>query len=144
MEEHNTHFLFNLQLIFGGRMYTNFGIEILWVLFLLSGFVFFCSYDLGLCYCVPMIWVHLLVYFYSNLMYFYVLNFVFKFLNFVKINIKKKIRCWHGIYYYYYFATSAFSMPPMHSVCHLRFFCYYVKGRDQNKNDFFFLNRRLT
>ena len=37
-----------------------------------------------------MIWVHLLVYFYSNLMYFYVLNFVFKFLNFVKINIKKK------------------------------------------------------
>ena len=74
-------------------MYTNFGIEILWVLFLLSGFVFFCSYDLGLCYRVPMIWVHLLVYFYSNLMYFYVLNFVFKFLNFVKINIKKKIRC---------------------------------------------------
>ena len=48
--------------------------------------MFLCSYDLGLCSCVPMIWVHLLVYFYSNLMYFYVLNFVFMFFNFVKIN----------------------------------------------------------
>ena len=33
-----------------------------------------------------MIEVHLLVYFYSNLMNFYVLNFFFIFLNFVKIN----------------------------------------------------------
>ena len=31
-------------------------------------------------------WVHLHVYFYSNLMNFYVLNFVFMFFNFVKIN----------------------------------------------------------
>ena len=45
-----------------------------------------CSYDLGLCFCVPVIEVHLLVYFYSNLMNFYVLNFFFIFLNFVKIN----------------------------------------------------------
>ena len=33
-------------------------------------------------------------------------------------------------------ATSASKMPPMHSVCHLRFFCYQVDGRDQNKNNF--------
>ena len=33
-------------------------------------------------------------------------------------------------------ATSASNMPPMHSVCHLRFFCYRVDGRDQNKNDY--------
>ena len=45
-----------------------------------------CSYDLGLCFCVPVIEVHLLVYFYSNLMNFYVLNFFFMFFNFVKIN----------------------------------------------------------
>ena len=32
-------------------------------LFLCSGFVFLCSYDLGSCFCVPVIWVHLLVYF---------------------------------------------------------------------------------
>ena len=64
MEEHSTHFLFNLQLIFGGRMYTNFGIEIL---------EYYSCY-LGLCSYVLMIWVHglvicvhVLVYFYSNL-----------------------------------------------------------------------------
>ena len=51
--------------------------------------MFLCSYDLGSCSCVLATWVHLLVYFYSNLMYFYVLNFVFVFIffNFVKINI---------------------------------------------------------
>ena len=98
-------------MIFGGRMYTNFGIENLWVLFLLSGFlflcsgfIFLCSYDLGSCSCVLVIWVHLLVYFYSNLVYFYVLNFVFMFLNFVKINIyflNLYLMChgWCGIFY---------------------------------------------
>ena len=27
-------------------------------------------------------------------------------------------------------------MLPMHSVCHLRFFCNWVDGEDKNKNDF--------
>ena len=31
--------------------------------------------------------------------------------------------------------TSASNMPPMHSICHLRFFCYWVGGRDHFKND---------
>ena len=31
---------------------------------------------------------------------------------------------------------SAINMPSMHSVCHLRFFCYWVDGRDHFKNDF--------
>ena len=33
-------------------------------------------------------------------------------------------------------ATSASNMPPIHFFCHLRFFCYWVDGRGQNKNDF--------
>ena len=33
-------------------------------------------------------------------------------------------------------ATSAINMPPMHSICHLRFFCYWVDGKDHFKNDF--------
>ena len=33
-------------------------------------------------------------------------------------------------------AILASNMPPMHSVCHLRFFCYRVDGRDYFKNDF--------
>ena len=33
-------------------------------------------------------------------------------------------------------AISASNMPPMHSVCHLRFFCYWVDGEDKNKKDF--------
>ena len=33
-------------------------------------------------------------------------------------------------------ATLASNMPPIHFVCHLRFFCYWVDGRGQNKNDF--------
>ena len=32
------------------------------------------------------------------------------------------------------FTTSAINMP-MHSVCHLRFFCYWVNGKDYFKND---------
>ena len=27
-------------------------------------------------------------------------------------------------------------MPPMYSVCHFRFFYYWVDNKDQNKNDF--------
>ena len=33
-------------------------------------------------------------------------------------------------------ATSASNMPPMHSVCQIRFFCYWVDGKDHFKNDF--------
>ena len=33
-------------------------------------------------------------------------------------------------------ATSASNMPPMHPVCHIKFFCYQVDGRDHFKNDF--------
>ena len=33
-------------------------------------------------------------------------------------------------------ATSASNMPPMHSICHLRFFYYWVDGNDYFKNDF--------
>ena len=33
-------------------------------------------------------------------------------------------------------ATSASNMSPMHSVCHFRFFCYRVDGKDHFKNDF--------
>ena len=33
-------------------------------------------------------------------------------------------------------ATSVSNMPPMHSICYLRFFCYWVDGRDHFKNDF--------
>jgi len=33
-------------------------------------------------------------------------------------------------------ATSASNTPPIHSVCHLKFFCYRVDGRDHFKNDF--------
>ena len=33
-------------------------------------------------------------------------------------------------------ATSASNMPPMHSVCHLRFFYYWVDSKDHFKNDF--------
>ena len=33
-------------------------------------------------------------------------------------------------------ATSALCQQAGHFVCHLRFFCYWVDGRDQNKNDF--------
>ena len=33
-------------------------------------------------------------------------------------------------------ATSTSNMPPMHSVCHLKFFCYWVDGNDHFKNDF--------
>ena len=33
-------------------------------------------------------------------------------------------------------ATLAYNMPTKHSVCHLRFFCYWVDDKDQNKNDF--------
>ena len=33
-------------------------------------------------------------------------------------------------------ATLAFNMPPMHSICHLRIFCYCVDGRDHFINDF--------
>ena len=33
-------------------------------------------------------------------------------------------------------ATLASNMPPIHFVCHLKFFCYWVDGRGQNKNDF--------
>ena len=33
-------------------------------------------------------------------------------------------------------AISASNMPPMHSVCHFRFFCYWVDGNDHFKNDF--------
>ena len=32
--------------------------------------------------------------------------------------------------------TLASNMPPMHSVYHLRFFYYWVDGRDHFKNDF--------
>ena len=32
-------------------------------------------------------------------------------------------------------ATLASNMPPMHFICHLRFFCYWVDGRDHLKND---------
>ena len=35
-----------------------------------------------------------------------------------------------------FFATSAISMPHMHSVCHFKFFCYCDDGRDNFKNDF--------
>ena len=34
------------------------------------------------------------------------------------------------------FAISAFNMPPMHFVCHLKFLCYWVDSRDYFKNDF--------
>lgn len=33
-------------------------------------------------------------------------------------------------------ATSASNMSPMHSVCHFRFFCYRVDGKDHFKNNF--------
>ena len=33
-------------------------------------------------------------------------------------------------------ATSVPCQQAGHSVCHLRFFYYWVNGRDQNKNDF--------
>jgi len=40
-------------------------------------------------------------------------------------------------------ATSAFTVHTVHSVCHLRFFCYWVDGKDQNKNDFLKLGTDL-
>ena len=33
-------------------------------------------------------------------------------------------------------ATLASNMPPIHFICHLRFFYYWVDGKGQNKNDF--------
>ena len=33
-------------------------------------------------------------------------------------------------------ATSTSNMPSMHSVCHLRFFCYWADGNNHFKNDF--------
>ena len=33
-------------------------------------------------------------------------------------------------------AMLASNMPPIHFVCHLRFFCYWVDGGDHFKNDF--------
>ena len=33
-------------------------------------------------------------------------------------------------------ATSTSNMPSMHFVCHLKFFCYWVDGKDHFKNDF--------
>jgi len=32
-------------------------------------------------------------------------------------------------------AISVSNMPPMHFVCHLRFFCYRVDGKNHFKND---------
>ena len=29
--------------------------------------------------------------------------------------------------------TSTSNMPPMHFICHIRFFCYWVDGRDPFK-----------
>ena len=37
----------------------------------------------------------------------------------------------------------ASNMPPIHFVCHLRFFCYWIDGRGQNKNDFLKLGTDL-
>ena len=31
--------------------------------------------------------------------------------------------------------TSASNMPSIHSICHFRFFCYWIGGRDHFKND---------
>ena len=33
-------------------------------------------------------------------------------------------------------AMSVFNVPIRHSVCHIRFFCYWVDRKDQNKIDF--------
>ena len=30
-------------------------------------------------------------------------------------------------------AMSAFNVPTRHSICHIRFFCYWIDGKDQNK-----------
>ena len=32
--------------------------------------------------------------------------------------------------------TSVFTVHTLHSICQLRFFCSWVDGKDQNKNDF--------
>ena len=40
-------------------------------------------------------------------------------------------------------ASSTFTMHTVYSVCHLRFFCYWLDGRDQNKNDFWKLGTDL-
>ena len=40
-------------------------------------------------------------------------------------------------------ATSTFTVYIVHSVCHLRFFYYWVDDNDQNKNDFLKLGTDL-
>ena len=46
-------------------------------------------------------------------------------------------------FYIILFVISSSNMPPMHSVCHFRFFCYWIDGRGQNKNDFLKLGTDL-
>ena len=91
--------------------------------------MFLCSYDLGSRSCILVIWVYLLVYFYSNLMYFYVLNFVFTFFNFVKIIL-------------FFFKLDAdidanmvfiiIILPCQCLACHLRYFRRLTDGKDEN------------
>ena len=50
-----------------------------------------------------------------------------------------KMLTWMLTWYFFYiilFVISSSNMPPMHSVCHFRFFCYWVDRMDHFKNNF--------